>query len=559
MRSWLWQRLGWRGAAATLAADSDRVAMTRALAWLYLAGPTIGLMALALPHSADTSQVGVALDCIAAYLVAALILRRFDDLPVRAFGLALAFYTILISFAIVASGDDGSAYSFFYLWVGLYSAYFLTVRQAAVQGAIVALLYAAALALQQPAGLPLDSWLITIGTLVVSCGLVMVLRRRVGGLIETLSEAARTDALTGLANRRAFEEQFELELERARRSRRPMTLLIADLDRFKQLNDSHGHQAGDEALKRAAAVVAGTKRVVDTGARIGGEEFALIAPDCDAAGAQVLAERLRQQLRRAFVSAPVPLTVSVGIAVWPMHGASREPLMRAADEALYAAKRLGRDRAVVYRGQATEVLSSIDGDGSTSAPQLGVLLTLAEVLDMRDGGTAKHSQTVGRYSELLARELGLSQERVERVRLAGILHDIGKIAIPDAILRKPGPLTDEEWLEMRRHPEIGARLVRGELEDLRPWIAGHHERPDGRGYPLGLPGSEIPLEASILAVADAYEAMTSDRVYRAGLGALTARRELVKSAGTQFDQRVVGAFLRVLSEQARVPQHALAS
>jgi len=171
---------------------------------------------------------------------------------------------------------------------------------------------------------------------------------------------------------------------------------------------------------------------------------------------------------------------------------------------------------------------------------------------MRDTGTARHSQTVGRYCELMARELGLADDQVERVRVAGVLHDIGKIGVPDAILRKPGPLTDDEHAQMRKHPEIGARILGGSgLEDIRRWILAHHERPDGQGYPHRLVDEEIPIEAKILAVADAYEAMTSDRVYREAIGERAARDELRRHSGTQFDPRVVEAFLRVLVQRDR--------
>jgi putative nucleotidyltransferase with HDIG domain len=166
---------------------------------------------------------------------------------------------------------------------------------------------------------------------------------------------------------------------------------------------------------------------------------------------------------------------------------------------------------------------------------------------MRDEGTARHSQTVGRYCEMMARELGLGRDRVDRIRIAGVLHDIGKIGVGDSILQKPGALTPEEFEQMRKHPEIGARILGGAgLDDIRGWIIAHHERPDGNGYPRGLRRDKIPLEARILAVADAYEAMTSDRVYRKSIGAEAARRELLAGAGRQFDTKVVRAFLRAL-------------
>jgi putative nucleotidyltransferase with HDIG domain len=179
--------------------------------------------------------------------------------------------------------------------------------------------------------------------------------------------------------------------------------------------------------------------------------------------------------------------------------------------------------------------------------QLATVIALAEALDIRDTGTGQHSHTVGRYAELMARALGLGEERVERVRLAGVLHDIGKIGISDRVLSKAGPLDADEWQEMHTHPEIGARLLsRQEFDDLREWILAHHERPDGLGYPRGLKGDEIPVEARILAVADAYEAMTADRVYRPALGEEAARAELEAGAGTQFDARVVEALLSSL-------------
>ena len=179
------------------------------------------------------------------------------------------------------------------------------------------------------------------------------------------------------------------------------------------------------------------------------------------------------------------------------------------------------------------------------------MLVLAETLDLRDSGTALHSQTVGRLCEQIAVALGLAPEQVERVRLAGLLHDIGKIGVADTILQKPAALTEDEWAEMRKHPELGARILTGaNLDDISSWVLAHHERPDGRGYPHGLVGDAIPLEARILAVADSFEAMTSDRVYRAGMPIEEAAAELRRCAGAQFDARVVEVFLATLARTA---------
>jgi putative nucleotidyltransferase with HDIG domain len=294
------------------------------------------------------------------------------------------------------------------------------------------------------------------------------------------------------------------------------------------------------------------KRVSDEVARIGGEEFAAILPDTDEHGAYLFADRLRARVAEACSILPGGLTISLGIATFPQHGHEGDSLVRAADQALYMAKRLGRDRAVVYNAATAPTISAAIRDGNRDhEDHLSTALRLAEVLDLRDSGTASHSQTVGRYAEMIARELGFSPEASERVRYAGIVHDVGKVGIPDSILCKPGSLTEQEESEMRKHPEIGARILAGSnLGDISAWVIAHHERSDGTGYPLGLVADEIPLEAHILAVADAYEAMTNDRVYRAAMSDADAQAELVRGIGTQFDEDVVHALLGALARSA---------
>ena len=371
-------------------------------------------------------------------------------------------------------------------------------------------------------------------------------RGRIRGLRDRISDGTRTDSLTGLMNRRALEEMLDMELERATRAGRPLSVIVGDLDSFAAVNERQGHAAGDTALQLVASDCLKWKRRIDQAARIGGEEFALLLPETDERGAFIVAERLRRATHRTFAEAAVPVTISFGVASSPAHGTDAVGLLRAADRAVAAAKDLGCDRTVIYSDEVARTLSEPGGEADGQL-QLATVIALAEALDIRDTGTGQHSHTVGRYSELMARELGLDEERVERVRLAGVLHDIGKIGISDSVLSKAGPLDAEEWQEMYTHPEIAARLLsRPEFDDLRAWILAHHERPDGLGYPFGSSGDEIPLEARILAVADAYEAMTADRVYRPSLGAETARAELEAGAGSQFDAEVVSAFLRAI-------------
>ena len=378
------------------------------------------------------------------------------------------------------------------------------------------------------------------------------LRSRVDRLLTGIADAGRNDALTGLRNRRGFGEAFDIEFERARRNNRPLSLVVADLDAFRELNDSHGHETGDAVLVQVAQTLSDGQRRIDISARISGEEFAVILPDTDEHGAYVLAERLRRGIRDALADVPAAATVSLGVASCPHHGGTSAELLHACDHAVAVAKRLGGDRSVIYNAQvssdllAAETRRQVQGEG-----HLAAVLVLAEALDMRDTGTARHSQTVGRYAKLLARELGLPEASVERLHLAGLLHDVGKVGIPDSILQKPGALDDGEWAEMKKHPELGARILQGaNLEDISGWVLAHHERPDGRGYPQGLAGDEIPVPARILAVADAYEAMTTDRVYKAAMPHEDAQAELLRCAGRQFDPDVVGTFVELLASNA---------
>jgi two-component system cell cycle response regulator len=388
--------------------------------------------------------------------------------------------------------------------------------------------------------------LLPYACVIALAGLGLRQRRRITELRARISDASRTDPLTGLLNRRAFEEMLEIELERATRADRPLSVIVGDLDSFAAVNERHGHAAGDSSLQLVAGDCLKWKRRIDQAARIGGEEFALLLPETDERGAFIVAERLRRATHRTSAEAAMPVTISFGVASSPAHGADAVGLLRAADRAVAAAKDLGSDRTVIYSDEVARTLAESGGKADGQL-QLATVIALAEALDIRDTGTGQHSHTVGRYAELMARELGFDEEHVERVHLAGVLHDIGKIGISDRLLSKPGPLDADEWQEMYTHPEIGARLLaRPEFDDLRAWILAHHERPDGIGYPYGLSGDDIPIEARILAVADAYEAMTADRVYRSALGAEGARAELEAGAGSQFDAEVVTAFLKAL-------------
>src|SRR4051794_10109626 len=526
--------------------QTEETVRTRAQGGFFVFGGALALVSLFLPHSSHVIDAGIAGLGASAALSGLVMLLVPQIVPPQLITFVLLCGSLLISFGVFCTQTSGSVYALFYVWVGFQAAYFFPPRHVVGHVAATGITYALALA-SVPGSDRAQRWLILFGVVVVIAVMAATLRERVNRLIARLADAARTDPLTGLLNRRGFQELMEIETERALRSARPLSIIVGDLDHFKHLNDRFGHAAGDLALRRFGEIAASASRRIDAVARIGGEEFALLLPDTEQHAAYLLAERLRRAVKEPGADGELP-SVSFGVASFPSHAADAEALMHAADQALYAAKAMGRDRSVIYN---PEVLASVLGgnlDPVAGNEHLSAVLVLAETLDLRDSGTASHSQTVGRLSALIAKALGFEDGRVERIRLAGMLHDIGKIGIPDWILHKPGKLDDAEWAEIRKHPEMGARIAASaKLDDISEWILCHHERVDGRGYPAGLPASEIPVEARILAVADAYEAMTSDRVYRRAMPAEDAERELRDQSGAQFDASVVDALLGAIS------------
>ncbi|HEX5307752.1 MAG TPA: diguanylate cyclase [Solirubrobacteraceae bacterium] len=527
--------------------------VARVLGVLFAAGATLAALTVLLPHPPQLKATGQLAIIANAYFVAAVLFTQSGRLPAWTLHLTLAWGSTLITGVAYFAGVAPSPLVFFYLWVFLYASYFFTLRQTTIQIVYAGLAYGALLVARPPIGGISAWWLVGMGTLLVGAIVIMTMRARVELLISRLYDAARTDPLTQLSNRRGFRELLDLELERARRSGTPVALLVADLDDFKDVNDYCGHRVGDVALQRFARILGEHKRPIDVTARVDGEEFALIVPDGARKEGFTLAERVRRAVQSEFEGDAVPLTVSFGVAVYPEHGETAAALLHAAAEALYAAKDRGRNRTVGHtpamRGEL-HVVGAHQPDIEAERFVMAVL-DMAEAVDLRFSGSARHSETVGRYAEMTARELGLPERRVSRIRLAGILHDIGKATVPNSILHKPGPLNKREYEVIRRHPELGAQMLEHpSLSDVREWVAMHHERPDGRGYPLGLPGSFVPLEALIVAVADAYEAMTSDRPYREAIGYERATDELRRCAGSQFDATVVEALIAALAHES---------
>ena len=351
---------------------------------------------------------------------------------------------------------------------------------------------------------------------------------------------ALTDPLTGLGNHRHFHERLQHDLDKAQEEGFALTLVLLDIDNFKQVNDRHGHPIGDRVL----AQVATRLRQGGEAFRLGGDEFALLLPRRDEHEGLSIARSVIERLAEKPLESGEFLSMSAGVATYPQHGVERADLVRVADSALYMAKEQGKNTVRVYRPDIAGIqeLRRL-AEGPDRAARLRAAASLAHAVDARDAYTGSHSYMVGELAARVAKRMGLDTEAIELTRLAGSLHDLGKLAIPEEILRKPGPLNEAERLVLERHPQIGYRMLDSlGVEPVATWVLHHHERWDGAGYPEQKAGPDIPLGARILFVADAYDAMTTDRVYRGRLSHDRAIAELERCAGTQFDPDVVAAF-----------------
>jgi diguanylate cyclase (GGDEF)-like protein/putative nucleotidyltransferase with HDIG domain len=359
--------------------------------------------------------------------------------------------------------------------------------------------------------------------------------------VDRLAQIAMTDPLTGLRNHRAFQEDLARELQRSGRTGEPVALVLMDVDELKAINEAHGHQAGDERLQALADAIRAAQRATDTAYRTGGDEFAVVLPGARALGAMEFAQRVRALTRHGAHGPAFTATAGISEALGLR---ARDDVVREADLALLGAKRVHQDVAVY----GPDLDLPAGGAASEDDRHTRTLASaLARAVDAKDSYTRSHCQTVSQLAAATAAELGFTGERLGRMRLAGLLHDVGKIGVPDAILNKPAKLTDVEYAVMQRHAILGCDIVRAaDMPQEARWVRHHHERFDGGGYPDGLSGDSIPLESRIILVADAFEAMTSDRPYRKAPGAEFAIGELRRHAGTQFDPEVVDALCRVL-------------
>jgi diguanylate cyclase (GGDEF)-like protein len=360
---------------------------------------------------------------------------------------------------------------------------------------------------------------------------------------------AHEDPLTGLPNKRAFHDRLDAELGRAAREYYPVAVVVMDLDRFKQINDTWGHAVGDEALVKLSKAVQAELRAGDFAGRMGGDEFTLALVRADAHSAERVLNRLRDSLAKVSIGpAGEHLGFSAGIAEFPRHARNRDDLLQCADTALYWGKADGRGRSLIYRPDRGDALSPQKSEEAVRQRSLlSTLTALAKAVDSKSRWTAGHSERVATYAVALANSFDLPEERVNSIRQAALLHDVGKIGIKDSILVKEQPLNLEELDELQRHSELGRAMLAGAgLPELANWVFHVHERFDGEGFPFGLAGREIPVESRILHAADALDSMTRPSAYRRHRPLREALSELSYCAGTRLDPEIAGRLIGLI-------------
>ena len=398
-------------------------------------------------------------------------------------------------------------------------------------------------------------------------------------LLEQTNKYANTDTLTSLYNHRGFQEILANELVKAKDNNKPLSVVMFDVNNISKINRELGHAKGDEVIKTIADKISQNIRATDSAGRYGGDEIAVIMPDTDTKDAKYLAEYITYCLSCCFVDDVGPIKVSVGISTYPECTIDQEKLLILAEQAMFISQAKG------YKEGMSAIISSSDfnfwDDVALNSfaevlakrhSQIGInfeeelvhkfnqeeivnhnhlmemVTSLAGAIDAKDPYTKGHSTSVSRYAEALARAVNLPEHEVERIKIGALLHDVGKIGIPESVLKKPGKLDDDEWEIMKQHPTIGAEKVLAPneaLRDLIPIVKYHHERLDGKGYPEQLKGNQIPLAARIVSVADAYHALVSDRPYRKGMPIEKACAILKEGAGIQWDADLVRQFISI--------------
>lgn len=368
-------------------------------------------------------------------------------------------------------------------------------------------------------------------------------------------QRANIDGVTEIYNHRYFQERLSAEIERANRYDHKLSIIMLDIDHFKLFNDNWGHQEGDKLLKWFAQTCITCVRNIDVLARYGGEEFVAILPETDTDEAMMVAERIRKTTEaqsRVVFGKNRGITVSAGIATFPQHARTRHALILNADSALYSAKNKGRNCCVSYDESCNRLCHKTSHVKSMLALRdIEAIEALAAAIDSRDAHAKGHSHAVMELSVSMGEKLGMQDEEIDSLRSAALLHDLGKIGTPEEVLGKTTPLSPEERAQIENHAGFGSLILKQvqQMGSILPGVKHHHERFDGNGYPSGLSGHNIPLLARIIAIADAYDAMTSERSYHKPLSHSEAIDEIKRGAGSQFDPELVDAFIQSIQDK----------
>ncbi len=379
---------------------------------------------------------------------------------------------------------------------------------------------------------------------------------------ERLTEMALKDPLTEVYNHRTIYDILQQNCIDSTYFQQPCSVLFFDLDHFKALNDGYGHTIGDQVLIELAALLRENLRMGDNVGRWGGEEFIIILPETDSDSALVIAERIREKVsQHPFTeTGSICMTCSIGVAEFPLNGETAADVLNAADQAMYVAKKTGRNKVLMSLDpEVTLYTMHIDNTESRDETLLqGVIIALNALLALRDTDTGRHTTRVSELVYKIAMAMGLNDSESRMASIAGQLHDIGKIGVPDAVLLKPGKLTEEEWDIMKLHPQYGEQIIRTipTLNTIAGAVRSHHERWDGDGYPDKLSDETIPLVARIIAVVDTFDAITSDRPYRKAQTTEYALNEIMRCAGSQFDPKVVEALRNILRTDTQQLENA---
>ncbi len=397
--------------------------------------------------------------------------------------------------------------------------------------------------------------IVTLSAAFVAAGLLFLVFRtaqaRLSRQTAALLESTRRDPLTDLLNHGSLVGILAESVERARAAGNPIGIALLDIDNFRLLNDNHGHEAGDQALLVVAETLAANLEPGVELGRYGPDEFLLIAGSTAVAGLEPLVHKLRTALvdlsLRFDETERLPITISAGVATYPDHAGSATSLLSIVVQVLEGAKASG--------GDTVRMAERPDAEDAAETSSFDVLQGLVIAVDTKDRYTKRHSEDVARYATFIGERIGMPAAELRTLGVAGLLHDIGKIGVPDQILRKPGKLTDGEYGVLQQHVALGDMIVRDlpDVEMVRAGIRHHHERWDGNGYLHRLEGEDIPLIARILAVADAFSAMTTTRPYRKSLGIQEALTRLGDAAGTQLDERLVTAFINGIEQDEAAP------